>query len=146
MAENTVPNANIGDYPVVAMDVDSDDTADTLTYTLGGTHADSFGIVMWRVRMDGGQLQTKAALDYETQSDYEVMVTATDTGWHSLRYNHGHVSTLPNLSPTDGDTAVANSAPYFLLNPTGPSTTRSVAENTAAKDEKHRRGHGDSEW
>ena len=27
-----------------------------------------------------GQLKTKAALDYETQTDYEVTVTATDNG------------------------------------------------------------------
>ena len=68
--ENTVANANIGE-PVVAMDVDGD----TLTYTLGGTHAASFDI-----DAETGQLQTKAALDYETQTDYEVMVIATDDG------------------------------------------------------------------
>ena len=62
--------------PVAATD---DPDGDTLTYTLGGTHADSFGIVG-----DSGQLQTKAALDYETQRDYEVMVTATDDGAGSL--------------------------------------------------------------
>ena len=28
----------------------------------------------------GGQLKTKAALDYETKHDYEVTVTATDAG------------------------------------------------------------------
>ena len=43
--ENTAAGANIseGGGPVVATDVDSGDT-DTLTYTLGGTHADSFDI------------------------------------------------------------------------------------------------------
>ena len=70
--ENTVANANIGNAPVDAMD---EDDGDTLTYTLGGTHAASFAIVG-----DSGQLQTKAALDYETQTDYEVMVIATDDG------------------------------------------------------------------
>ena len=29
---------------------------------------------------DSGQLQTMAALDFETQTDYEVTVIATDTG------------------------------------------------------------------
>ena len=74
--ENTAAGANIseGGGPVVATDVDSGDT-DTLTYTLGGTHADSFAI-----DEDTGQLQTMAALDYETQTDYEVTVIATDTG------------------------------------------------------------------
>ena len=69
--ENTAAGANIG-LPVVAMDVDS---GDTLTYTLGGTDADSFAIESTAA---GGQLQTKAALDYETQTDYEVTVIATD--------------------------------------------------------------------
>ena len=40
VAEDTVTGTNIG-APVVAMDVDSDDT---LAYTLGGTDADSFAI------------------------------------------------------------------------------------------------------
>ena len=45
----------------------------TVTYSLGGTDAASFDIVP-----STGQLQTKAALDYETRSSYEVTVTATD--------------------------------------------------------------------
>ena len=65
-----MPNANIGD-PVAAMDVDD---GDTLTYTLGDTpDDDAFAIVPTT-----GQLQTKAALDYETKTDYEVTVTAAD--------------------------------------------------------------------
>ena len=44
-----------------------------MTYTLGGTDAASFDIVAAT-----GQLQTEAALDYETKSSYEVTVTATD--------------------------------------------------------------------
>ena len=61
IAENTAANANIED-PLTATDPDTDDT---LTYTLGGADAASFNI-------DGtnGQLQTKAALDYETQTSY----------------------------------------------------------------------------
>ena len=49
-----------------------------------------------RARRFGGQLQTKAALDFETQTDYEVMVIATDDGvpWQSHRYNHGHYQRL----------------------------------------------------
>ena len=77
--ENTVPNANIG-IPVVATDVDSDDT---WTYGLSGPDAASFAIVDVGIVDDadgGGQLKTKAALDYETKHDYEVTVTATDAG------------------------------------------------------------------
>ena len=66
VSENAEPGSNIG-TPVVATD------ADTLTYTLGGTDAASFDIVT-----TSGQLQTKADLDYEGTSSYEVTVTATD--------------------------------------------------------------------
>ena len=51
------------------------DLGDVLTYTLGGADAASFGI-----REGTGQLQTKAALDYETKQSYTVTVTATDPG------------------------------------------------------------------
>ena len=110
-----------------ATDVDDGDT-DTLTYTLGDTaDDDSFAIV----HEDTGQLQTLAALDYETKSDYEVTVTATDagseTGTITVRIN---VMECPTA--TDGDTVVANSAPRFTE---GPSATRSVAENTEAKED-----------
>ena len=68
IAENTAANANIGS-PVEA----TDPNGDTLTYTLGGTNAASFGIVG-----STGQLRTSAALDFETKSTYSVEVTATD--------------------------------------------------------------------
>ena len=66
MAENAAPERNIG-TAVAAAD------SDTLTYSLQGTDADSFGIVP-----GSGQLQTKASLNYEDKSSYEVVVTATD--------------------------------------------------------------------
>ena len=69
VAENTVAGQNIG-LPVAASDAEND----TLVYTLGGTDAASFDIVR-----SSGQLQTKAALDYETKSSYSVTVTATDS-------------------------------------------------------------------
>ena len=65
--ENTVAETDIGS-PVVVMD----DADDTLTYTLGGADAASFGIIA-----SSGQLQTKAPLDYETKASYSVEVTAT---------------------------------------------------------------------
>ena len=56
--------------------------------TLDAANVDLFDIVD-RIT---GQLKTKAPLDYETQTDYEVTVTATDTGRrsHGVRHNHGH--------------------------------------------------------
>ena len=116
--ENTASDANIG-LPVAAMDVDDGDT--TLAYTLGNTaDDDAFAIVPTT-----GQLQTRAALDYETKTDYEVTVTATDGDLSDT------ITVTINVTDvTAGDTAVANSAPAFN---DGPSTTRSVAENTAVK-------------
>ena len=66
VAENTAAGVDIGS-PVTAA------YSGTVTYTLGGTDAASFDIVAAT-----GQLRTKAALDYETRSSYEVAVTATD--------------------------------------------------------------------
>ena len=69
VAENTAADMNIG-APVSATDADE---GDTLTYTLGGADAASFDI-----DSTTGQLKTKAALDYETKTTYEVTVMADD--------------------------------------------------------------------
>ena len=69
VAENTASGQNIG-AAVTATDAD---TSDTLTYTLGGTDAADFGIVR-----SSGQLQTSAALDFETKDSYAVTVSVSD--------------------------------------------------------------------
>ena len=69
VAENTAAITNIG-VVVAARDADS---GDTLRYTLGGTDAASFAIVS-----ASGQLQTSAALDFETKSSYAVTVSVSD--------------------------------------------------------------------
>ena len=69
VAENTTSGENIG-AAVAATDVDS---GTTLTYTLGGTDAASFSIVS-----TSGQLQTSAALNYETKTSYSVTVDVSD--------------------------------------------------------------------
>ena len=117
IAENTAAGTNIGDA-VAATDPDIAGTntdanpetpdADTLTYTLGGTDGASFDIVS-----TSGQLQTKAALDFETDDEYEVTVTASDG----------------TLSASVDVTISITDVPVFT---DGESTTRSVAENTAA--------------
>ena len=66
--EHTQSGVNIGD-PVSATDPNND----TLTYSLSGTDAASFEIVS-----TSGQLQTKAALDYETKNTYRVTITVSD--------------------------------------------------------------------
>ena len=109
VAENTVSGQNIGDA-VAATDVDS---GTTLAYTLGGTDASSFSIVS-----TSGQLQTSAALDYETTTSYSVTITVSDG------------SLTDNITVTINVTDVTeNSAPVFT---DGTSTSRSVAENTAS--------------
>ena len=117
VAEDTVPGTNIG-APVVATDVDSDDT---LTYMLDTTHAAFFDI-----DDKTGQLKTKAALNYETQTDYEVTVTATDGGSPPLM---DEITVTINVTDVS-ELAEANREPAFTE---GPSTTREVAENTAVK-------------
>ena len=72
VAEDTAAGVDIG-APVVATDVDGD----TLAYTLDAADAAFFDI-----DTETGQLKTadplNNPLDYETQTDYEVTVTATD--------------------------------------------------------------------
>ena len=102
-----LPNTNFG-TPVAA----TDDDGHTLTYTLSGTDATSFGIVS-----DSGQLRTNAALDHETKSSYSVTVTADD--------GNGDSTEIPvTITVTD-----VNDAPVFTE---GGSTTRSIAENTTS--------------
>ena len=69
VAENTAASRNIG-TAIAATDADG---GDTLRYTLGGTDMASFAIVS-----TSGQLQTRAALDYETKSSYAVTVSVSD--------------------------------------------------------------------
>ena len=108
IAENTAADTNIG-TAVVATDADND----TLTYTLSGTDAASFTIVG-----TSGQLKTSAALDFETKKSYTVTVTVSDSSLTDI------INVTINVTDLD-----ENRAPEFTE---GDSTTRSVAENTAA--------------
>ena len=111
VAENTGTGINFGS-PVAATDSDND----TLTYTLGGTDATSFGI-----DSDTGQLKTSAALDFETKSSYTVTITASDSSLTDT------ITVTINI--TDIDENVANVAPSFAE---GDSTRRSIYENAAS--------------
>ena len=107
IAENTAAGTNIGDA-VIATDVN---TGDTLTYTLGGTDAAAFDI-----DSATGQLKTKAALDYETQNAYSIVLTVSD----------GRVTDTITVTINISN---VNEAPVFAVS---SSTTHTVAENTAA--------------
>ena len=112
IVENTAAGENIGAV-VEATDIDP---SDTLTYTLSGTtdvpnDYESFSIVS-----SSGQLQTKAALDYETKSSYEMTVGVSDgnSGTDSITVTIN----IPNV----------NEVPAF----TTETTTRYVVENASA--------------
>ena len=92
--ENTASGQDIG-TAVAATDADND----TLTYSLGGTDADSFSI-----DTATGQLQTKAALDYETKTSYSVTVSVDDG-------NGGTDTIAVTINVTD-----VNEAPRTLVN------------------------------
>ncbi len=68
VAENTPAGQGIGP-PVTAADGDGD----TLTYSLGGADAASFGIAA-----SSGQLQTGESLDCDTKDSYSVTVPLHD--------------------------------------------------------------------
>lgn len=68
MDENTPAGENVG-AAVSATDADGD----TLTYSISGTDASSFGL-----DTSTGQIQTSAALDHERKSAYSVTLGVTD--------------------------------------------------------------------
>ncbi len=105
--ENTPAGRNIGS-PITATDADGD----TLTYSIDGTDASSFGIVS-----STGQLKTRAPLDYEEKNAYAVTVSAFD----------GTLTDTISVGINVTDVA-ENRAPVFASS----RTTRTVAENTPA--------------
>ncbi len=70
ITENTAAGKNIG-VPITATDTEG---GDTLTYSLDNASAEIFDIVSTT-----GQLQTKAALDYETKRSYTLTVSVRDS-------------------------------------------------------------------
>ena len=139
--EGIAVGANVGS-PVTATDTDTDDS-DKLTYTLSGTHVESF-----EIDSATGQIKTAITLDYATQSSYTVEVTATDpwlaTGTVTVtiavtqapprQSNSGNGGGGGNSGGGGGGgggspSQRTNSKPGF---DEGHSTTREVAENTPA--------------
>ena len=116
VAENTAAGKDIG-APVTATD---GNTSDTLTYTLGGTDAASFDI-----GESTGQLQTKAALDFEDKASYTVTVSVRDS-----KNADGDADTATDDSITVTITVTdVNERPEFPSSETG---ARTVPENTPA--------------
>ena len=98
VAENTAAGGNVG-AAVTATDADSD----TLTYTLGGTDAGSFGI-----GSSSGQITvgSDTDLNFEAKSSYSVTVTATDPDSATAT-----ATVTINVTDVDGEAPAAPSAP-----------------------------------
>ena len=141
----TVADLDVG-IPVIAIDddneVDTDndnvipDTdpdeineshmVDGLTYTLSGADAGPFHIVPAT-----GQILTLEKLDYETKSEYNVTVTATDTGHPSTGADRLSDSIEITIEVTDVDEVPVPK----IINVTGNSTPSYAENNTAAVGE-----------
>ena len=109
VAENSAAGVSVG-AAITATDPDGD----TLSYSLSGTDAASFGI-----NPQTGQLLTidGVTYDYGSQASYSLTVTATDPDGASAS-----ITVTINLDDV-------NEAPVFTE---GADTTREVAENSAA--------------
>ena len=119
VAENTAAGEDVG-ASVAARDADDD----AVSYMLGGADAASF-----EIDESSGQLRTKAALDYETRSSYEVTVTVSDG-------RGGTASVAVTIMVTDVDDAPAATptvrpTPAPTTRPTPAPTARPVATATA---------------
>ena len=132
---------------VLALPTDADPvqaTGDTddklLTYRLSGADAGSFTItsdtIAGNATVRGGQITTKAKLDYETKSTYMVTVTATDPGGLSASIDVTIKVTDVNEAPEIlvGGLSISGSAPApYAENGTSPvATYRAVGSNAAS--------------
>ena len=118
-------NANVGTILVVT-GVDAGITLNNSHYNFRNTGRD-FASFRLTAEPNGVRLVTRNALDYETQTDYEVTIRVRD----NIANNGGSAFAIDdeitvrinvtNVSVANGDTEVANSAPRFDA---GPSATR----------------------
>ena len=122
VAENSAAGTNVG----AAVTATSNPNGYTLTHSLSGTDASKFAIAS-----GSGQITVKSGtnLDYETKTSYSVTVTATaavaQVQSQSLTPNAPGSYVIPvTINVTD-----VNELPSF---DDGTSTTRSIAENSAA--------------
>ena len=121
-ASRSVPenekNENVGE-PVT---VDDDDL---VKFTLGGPDASSFKLDDPPMGANSVQIKTAMELDYETKSEYTVVVTATDPAGAS-----GELTV--NITVTDGPDDAAIELTMEPEFDEGETASRSVDENTAA--------------
>ncbi len=127
LAENTAGGENVG-LPLTATDPDED----TLTYSLTGEDADSFGI-----ESATGQLVTKegVAYDYEAKSTYAVTVTAEDPEGGSAS-----IDVTVNLTDVDEPTPEPEPTPVTSCF-TNLGSLTGAAEFSGAWDDADCRAH-----
>ena len=119
VAENTAAGQNVG-AALTATDADSD----TLTYTLEGADAASFGILS-----ASGQIQTKAGVTYnhEAKSTYTVIVKADDsnggTDTVTVTITVTDVNEPPGRPAAPSVTATAGSSTSLDVSWTAPTNT-----------------------
>ena len=127
-------NANVG--AILAVTVDAGITLNNSHYDFGDAGNFDFASFSLRAVAGGVRLVTRNALDYEKQTDYEVIIRVRD----NIANNGGSARAIDDeitviIMVTDvsvGDTEVANKEPVFN---DGTSTTRVVNENTAPKED-----------
>ena len=117
--ENTPSNRNIGD-PFTATDPEQD----KLTYSLGGTDAESFGI-----DSSTGQLKTKAELNIEDKTSYSVTISVTDSKDDAGVTETS--ATIDNAHTVTINVTDENEPPQFTDD---ASATQSVAEDASDGD------------
>ncbi len=113
IAENVGAEINIGSAVAA-----TDPEGNTLTYTLGGADASSFGI-----DSKTGQLKTRATLDHEAKASYTVTITVSDGILTD--------TITVTINVTNLDERRTNNPPVFTE---GTNTTRTIAENTDADE------------
>ena len=115
--ENTATGTEFG-TAVAATDPDDD----ALTYSVGGTDGASFGI-----NTGTGRLQTKAALDFESDTDYTVTVTASDgqtpalSATTTVQINVGDVDEPP--APPTSPTVSGQTSSSIVVGWTAPANS-----------------------
>ena len=138
VAENSAAGVDVGG-PVTAVDTD---TGDTLTYTLEGTDAASFNIVS-----TSGQIQTKAGVtyDHESQPEYSVTVKADDgnggTDTIAVTIDIADVDEPPSAPAAPTVSAVSGTTDSLEVTWTAPDNTGPAI---SSYDLQYRKGTPDS--
>ncbi len=120
VAENTGSGKIVGSQGFTADDTDGD----LLIYTLGGADAASFQLSKPTRKGNDVNLETKAALDYETKNVYTLTITATDPSRAS-----DTISVTVNVTNVnEGATVSEVQTVQYAENGTGPVVTFSATD------------------